>query len=105
MASNQPQLRLFSLYQQSFVETLTQEQKNDFEFSTLEDFQAVIIDIQNRQSSERKMRNLARLRCFLEAMDQYGKVIEVFVNASELVCFIWVKILCLRVLNCFHAQY
>jgi hypothetical protein len=91
MASNQPQLGLFSLYLQSFVETLTDEQKNEFKFSTLEDFQAAIVAIQNRQSSVRKMRNLARLRCFLEAMDQYGKVIEVFVNASELVCFIWVK--------------
>ncbi|PMD12225.1 hypothetical protein NA56DRAFT_756767 [Hyaloscypha hepaticicola] len=89
MASNQPQLGLFSLYLQSFVETLTDEQKNEFEFSTLEDFQAAIVAIQNRQNSVRKMRNLARLRCFLEAMDQYGKVIEVFVNASELVCFIW----------------
>jgi hypothetical protein len=91
MASNQPQLGLFSLYLQSFVETLTDEQKNEFKFSTLEDFQAAIVAIQTRQSSVRKMRNLARLRCFLEAMDQYGKVIEVFVNASELVCFIWVK--------------
>jgi hypothetical protein len=91
MASNQPQLGLFSLYLQSFVETLTDEQKNEFEFSTLEDFQGALVAIQNRQSSVRKMRNLARLRCFVEAMDQYGKVIEVFVNASELVCFIWVK--------------
>jgi len=91
MASNQPQLGLFSLYLQSFVESLTNEQKNEFKFSTLEDFQAAIVAIQNRQSSVRKMRNLARLKCFLEAMDQYGKVIEVFVNASELVCFIWVK--------------
>jgi hypothetical protein len=91
MASNQPQLGLFSLYLQSFVESLTDEQKNEFKFSTLEDFQAAIVAIQNRQSSVRKMRNLARLKCFLEAMDQYGKVIEVFVNASELVCFIWVK--------------
>jgi hypothetical protein len=91
MESNQPQLGLFSLYLQSFVETLTDEQKNDFEFSTLEDFQTTIVAIQNRQSSARKMRNLARLRCFLEAMDQYGKVIDIFVNASTLVGFIWVK--------------
>ncbi|KAH8687413.1 hypothetical protein BGZ60DRAFT_363661, partial [Tricladium varicosporioides] len=89
MASNQPQPGLFNIYLQSFVETLTEEQRSDFEFSTLEDFQSAIVAIQNRQSSVRKMRNLARLRGFLEAMDQYGKVIELFVNASELVCFIW----------------
>jgi hypothetical protein len=90
MAYKESQLGQFSLVLQSFVDTLPEEQKNDFRFSTLEDFQTTIIAIQNRQSSEKKMRNLARLRCFLEAMEQYGKVIEVFVNASELVCFIWV---------------
>src|ERR1700736_6764091 len=75
----------------SFTETLTEEQKNDFRFSTLEGLQATIIAIQNRQSSEKKMRNLARLRRFLEAIDEYGKVIEVFVNTSEFVGFIWVQ--------------
>lgn len=80
----------FSVVLQSFVDTLTEEQKNDLKFSTLEDFQTTIVVIQNRQGSEKKMRNLARLRCFLEAMEQYGKVIEVFVNTSELIGFIWV---------------
>jgi len=90
MACKQSQQGQFSHVLQSFIETLTEEQQNDFRFSTLEDFQTTIVAIQNRQSSEKKMRNLARLRCFLEAIEQYGKVIEVFVNASEIVGFIWV---------------
>ena len=100
MASTQSQLGQFSHILQSFVETLTEEQENAFRFSNLEDFQTTIVAIQNRQSSEKKMRNLARLRCFLEAIEQYGKVIEVFVNTSEFVGFIWVHILsdsCLRI--------
>lgn len=30
-----------------------------------------------------------RLNSFLEAMEQYGKVIEVFLNNSEFISFIW----------------
>lgn len=90
MASNVSHLGQFGPIIQRFKGTLSEEQRNDFEFSTLEDFQATIVTIQNRQGSEKKMRNLARLRCFLEAMEQYGKVIEVFLNTSEIVCFIWV---------------
>jgi hypothetical protein len=90
MTNTQSQLDQFNHILQSFVETLTEEQKNDFRFSNLEDFQTTIVAIQNRQSSEKKMRNLARLRCFLEAIEQYGKVIDVFVNTSEFVGFIWV---------------
>lgn len=29
---------------------------------------------------------------FIEAMDQLGKSIEVFVNANEFVCFVWVSV-------------
>jgi hypothetical protein len=33
--------------------------------------------------------NLTRIRRFLEAMDQYGKVIEVFLNDSSMLCVVW----------------
>ncbi|KAF5500395.1 hypothetical protein CGCS363_v006140 [Colletotrichum siamense] len=33
---------------------------------------------------------MPRLRRFIEAMTQFGQVIEVFVNANDFVCFIWV---------------
>lgn len=89
--ANQPRLDRFSVYLRSFKEDLTFEQKNDFEFSTLEELKAAILTIQNEQCTDRKMRNLARLKGFLEAMEQFGKVIEVFVNASKFVCFIWVR--------------
>lgn len=106
MAYTESQFGQFSHVLQSFIETLTEEQKSDFRFSTLEGLQATIVTIQNRQSSERKMRNLARLRRFLEAIEEYGKVIEVFVNTSEFVCFIWVRIpdSCLRVSVSFRRR-
>jgi hypothetical protein len=73
-----------------FTNYLTNEQKDDFELSTLEDLQAEIDAIQKKQASEKKMRNLTRLRCYLEAMEEYGKVIEVFLNTSNFIAFVWV---------------
>lgn len=40
-----------------------------------------------------RLRRMGRLQGFIEAMDQLGQTIEVFVNASELVCFIWVRLI------------
>jgi len=80
----------FSRVLADFASSLTEEQQNDFRFSTLQGLQAVINSIQKKQCSERRMQNLTRLRSFLEAMDQYGKVIEVFLNTSAFIAFIWV---------------
>jgi hypothetical protein len=41
------------------------------------------------QGRRKELMNLTRIRRFLEAMDQYGKVIEVFLNASSMLCFVW----------------
>jgi hypothetical protein len=80
----------FSRVLTDFTSSLTEEQQNDFRFSTLEDLQAVINSIQKKQCSERRMQNLTRLKSFLEAMDQYGKAIEVFLSSSAFIAFIWV---------------
>jgi hypothetical protein len=74
-----------------FKQGLTEDQRNDFTFTTLEDLEREITNIQNRQRSERKMRNFARLKAFLEGMKQYEEVVKVFLNASGFVAFIWVR--------------
>ena len=73
-----------------FTDRLSSEERKEFQFSTLEDVYVVIEQIQNVHGSERKMRNLTRIKSFLEAMEQYGKVIEVFLNAADLLAFVWV---------------
>jgi hypothetical protein len=75
-----------------FTASLTDEQKDDFTLTTLDDLQNAVLDIQERKTSSKTMRYVARMRPFLEAMDQYGKVVEVFLNASQFLAFIWVTI-------------
>ncbi|KAI8940928.1 hypothetical protein NX059_002183 [Plenodomus lindquistii] len=45
--------------------------------------------IQKMQEDSGLLRNLGRIRSFLEAMDQFGKVIEIFLNAADMVAFVW----------------
>jgi hypothetical protein len=72
-----------------FSTRLTPEEARDFQFTTLNDVHQVIVNIQEQQARRRGMRNLTRVLRFVEAMDQFGKVVEVFLNASSLLAFIW----------------
>jgi hypothetical protein len=49
-------------------------------------------EIQKRQQSERRMQNMTRLKRFIEAMNEYGKVVETFCNSSQFIPFIWVSL-------------
>ena len=73
----------------NFSKRLTKQELEDFKFSSLRDVLDVVEDIQAEQGRRKEMMNLTRIRRFLEAMDQYGKVIEVFLNASSMLCFVW----------------
>jgi len=73
-----------------FMASLTDDQKEDFKLTTLDDLQNTVLDIQERKAASKTMRYVARMRPFLEAMDQFGKVVEVFLNASQFLAYIWV---------------
>ena len=49
------------------------------------------MEIQDRQGRDGCLLRMRRMEGCIEAMDQLGKSIEVFVNANELVCFVWVS--------------
>lgn len=72
-----------------FLLRLTKEEVDHFRFTGLKDVQQAIVDIQEQQARRKGMRNLTRVLAFVEAMDQFGKVVEVFLNTSSLLCFIW----------------
>lgn len=56
-----------------------------------EDVRRVCMEIQDQQGRDGCLRRMRRIEGFIEAMDQLGKSIEVFVNANEFVCFLWVS--------------
>jgi hypothetical protein len=75
-----------------FKSDLTQDDAHDFNFTTSSDLKQVICQLQEEQKLGKRMQNLRRLSAFLEAMDQFDKVVHVFLNASDYLGFIWVRL-------------
>ncbi|KAK4221419.1 hypothetical protein QBC38DRAFT_492123 [Podospora fimiseda] len=68
---------------------LSKKTVQNFEGTTAEDVKLVVAEIQDRQISSNQQRYLGRLKPFLASLQQYGKVIEVFVNVNEVLAFVW----------------
>jgi len=63
----------------------------EFSICSIQDVRSSIRDIQRKQGSEGKLRYMRRLEAFVEAMQQFSKVLDLFVNVNDLFCFIWVR--------------
>jgi len=72
-----------------FKNTLTPNERQDFQFVTLRDVQETALRIQKEQEHFRSVMGMHRLKSFFEAMIQFGKVVEVFANSSIFVAFVW----------------
>jgi tetratricopeptide (TPR) repeat protein len=79
----------FHLALESFKKSLSPKEKSEFGGTTFNDLQDAVRTIQNRQSSTKKLQSMRRLEGFLEAMKEYDKVIQVFVNTSTMLAFVW----------------
>ncbi|KAK7734079.1 hypothetical protein SLS63_004364 [Diaporthe eres] len=62
----------------------------EFRFADLNSLRSTIKRIQAEQEAKRRMRNMKRLEPFLQTMEQYGHIVDVFVNTSEVLAFVWV---------------
>lgn len=60
-----------------------------FPNSTYEDLLQEMKRIQSEQERSKEMMNMFRLQAFLQTMTEFGKVIEVFLNCSDMLAFIW----------------
>ena len=85
----------------SFQARLTSSERAQFKVATLDDLKVTILAIQAQQRSRKEMMHMGRLGYFLEAMEQFGKVIEVFLNTTNMLAYVWgpMKLLLLVCLN------
>jgi hypothetical protein len=74
-----------------FTKILTVKQKQEFAVCSLEDVRQAILTIQEKRGSQKNMRNMARIQAFLEVMEQYGKVVEVLLNSTPFLGYVWVR--------------
>ncbi|KAH7065669.1 hypothetical protein BKA63DRAFT_571819 [Paraphoma chrysanthemicola] len=68
---------------------LSPDEIASFQLTTLHDLKRHVSAIQDDQRKKKKQQYMKRLGSFLDAMEQYGKVVEVFLNVSNFVAFIW----------------
>ncbi|TEY63394.1 hypothetical protein BOTCAL_0155g00160 [Botryotinia calthae] len=79
----------FQIALTSFKKRLTQGEQLRFQTTTLDEVKTAILNIQDDQSRRKSMMNLSRVKAFIEALEQYSNVVDVFLNTSSLLCFIW----------------
>ncbi|KAL9075640.1 MAG: hypothetical protein Q9157_003927 [Trypethelium eluteriae] len=72
-----------------FEKDLKPEEKQSFQYTKIEDVKLAILEMQKDQERTNTMRNLNRIQPFLMAMEEFSRIIEVFLNASPFVCYIW----------------
>lgn len=88
-ATNTP-LSAFEISLQKVQQKLTPQEIQNFPLTSLDDLRTAIDDIQRQQVQRGSLQCLIRIQPFLVAMEQYGKVIEVFLNSSDILAFVWV---------------
>lgn len=76
---------------QDFKDKLSPEQRKEFSMTTIEELELAVVEIQDRQAAKGDMKNLNRIKGFLEAMKSNSAIIEVFLNVHPFVAFIWVR--------------
>lgn len=81
---------------------LTPKERDNFQFSSLNDVLSTLRSIQDKQSKTKRLVFMRRIDPFLKTIVEYGKVIEVFVNSSEILAFVWVS--SIRLLTCQPLQ-
>lgn len=72
-----------------FKRRLKPEEEERFAITTLTDLKNATNDLQEKQRKSKTAQNLKRIEPFLQAMAQYKEIIEVFLNSSSLLCFVW----------------
>lgn len=89
MSNNAP-IAPFERAVAQFKMGLKKRDQENFKKTTLNDLKQCIGDLQQKQHASRRLKGLTRIQPFIEAMEQFGKVIAVFANTNEIVAFVWV---------------
>jgi hypothetical protein len=74
---------------EDFIGHLTVADRADFAGATPRSLNATIAVIQNRQRANKEMRNMTRLRGFIEQVTTYHEVLDTLLGIPNIVAFVW----------------
>lgn len=83
--------RQLELSCERFRKDLNAEDDSSIRATSLDDVRATIAQTERELASRQGLRNFDRLSPYINAVERYGKVIEVFCNSDPLVPYIWVS--------------
>jgi hypothetical protein len=87
-----PEPSTFEKILASFKTRLSQADVELFRITTFDDLKVAVATIQKEQAARKGLRNLNKIKPFLNFLSQYAQVLEVFVQVKpEILCFIWVS--------------
>jgi hypothetical protein len=72
-----------------FKMRLKPDERAKFACTSLHDVELAMKEVQEKQKKSKTVQNLTRIQPFLQGMIQYKETIEVFLNTSSMLCFIW----------------
>ncbi|KAJ6002782.1 hypothetical protein N7451_005329 [Penicillium sp. IBT 35674x] len=73
----------------SFKSQLEPDLLSQFGMTSIRDLKREVLAIQRKHELGRRQQSMYRLNVFIAAMEQYGTVIEVFLNVSNILAFVW----------------
>jgi hypothetical protein len=72
-----------------FRANLSRPELLNFSHTSYEDLCREIVRIQNEQDELKSMNNISRIQNCVEMFSEFGKVVELFMSASDVAPFIW----------------
>ncbi|KAF3223024.1 hypothetical protein TWF679_004222 [Orbilia oligospora] len=75
---------------EKFRQRLSPEQRQQFSFSSLDDVRAEMRKLQDQLGPQKKLRSFNKMKRFLEGMKQVEQLVQIFLNTSDVVAYVWV---------------
>jgi len=90
MTTSNDSISVFQCAYNKLRVAINDEDAKSWQQSTLQDVSEAIWEIQTSHGQEKLIRNFGRLRPFLDGLDRYSKVVEVYCSSTQL-SFLWVS--------------
>ena len=71
-------------------DSISSQDAQDFQSTTLQDVRSAAHKIEQQQAQRQSLRNMRRIEPFLNFMESYSRVIEVFCQGFSPMAWVWV---------------
>jgi hypothetical protein len=87
----------------AFKTQLTSEELPYFQFNGVGDVLQTLESIQQKHAAQKRLTFMKRVDPFVKTIMAFGKIVEVFLNVSEILAFVWVRFMDLLGVHLDHA--